>query len=92
MEKPKNLYVWPMDMNLERGNAGGSGFAGWRGIKGIKKWDNCNSIINKIYLKKGSNPYSVLEVREGKSALRGIVGALGRGTLGVTSAPGMICQ
>ena len=22
-----------------------------RGIKGRKKWDNCNSIINKIYLK-----------------------------------------
>ena len=25
---------------------------GWREIKGRKKWDNCNSIINKIYLKK----------------------------------------
>ena len=24
--------------------------AEWRGIKGRKKWDNCNSIINKIYL------------------------------------------
>ena len=24
----------------------------WRGGKGIKKWDNRNSIINKIYLKK----------------------------------------
>ena len=24
--------------------------AGWRGIKG-KKWDNHNSVINKIYLK-----------------------------------------
>ena len=21
----------------------------WKGIKGRKKWDNCNSIINKIY-------------------------------------------
>ena len=36
------------------GNAGGRGSAGWwgsgqRGIKG-EKWDNCNSIINKIYL------------------------------------------
>ena len=30
-------------------NAGGSGIAGWRGIKGKNKWDNCNSIINKIY-------------------------------------------
>ena len=25
--------------------------AGRRGIKGRKKWDNCNIIINKIYLK-----------------------------------------
>ena len=35
---------------LKAGNAGGRGCAGWRGIKG-GKWDNCNSIINKIYLK-----------------------------------------
>ena len=34
-----------------RGNAGGREYAGRRGIKG-RKWDNCNSIINKIYLKK----------------------------------------
>ena len=33
-------------------NAGGRGVAGQRGIKGRKKWDNCNSINNKIYLKK----------------------------------------
>ena len=33
-------------------NAGGRWGAGWRGIKGRKKWDNCNNIINKIYLKK----------------------------------------
>ena len=38
--------------DLSRGNAGGRGSAVWRGIKGRKKWDNCNSIINKIYLKK----------------------------------------
>ena len=30
-------------------NTGGGG-AGQRGIKG-EKWDNCNSIINKIYFK-----------------------------------------
>ena len=29
----------------------GRGCAGWRGVKG-GKWDNCNSIINKIYFKK----------------------------------------
>ena len=28
-------------------NVGGRGCARWRGIKG-GKWDNCNSIINKI--------------------------------------------
>ena len=26
------------------------GGAGQRGVKGRKKWDNCNSIINKTYL------------------------------------------
>ena len=30
---------------------GGTGCAGQSGVKG-GKWDNCNSIINKIYLKK----------------------------------------
>ena len=30
---------------------GGRGCAGWRGING-GGWDNCESIINKIYLKK----------------------------------------
>ena len=34
---------------LKWGNAGGRGGAGRRGIKGRKKWDNCKSIINKIY-------------------------------------------
>ena len=29
-------------------NAAGSGGVGWRGGKGRKKWDNCNSISNKI--------------------------------------------
>ena len=33
------------------GNGGGSGCVGQRGIKG-EKWDNCNSIINKIYFYK----------------------------------------
>ena len=35
-------------------NAGGRGCAGRRGIKG-GKWDNCNSITNKIYFKKEKN-------------------------------------
>ena len=33
---------------------GGRGCAGKKGVKG-GKWDNCNSIINKIYLKKKNN-------------------------------------
>ena len=33
------------------GNGAGMGGAGQMGIKGRKKWDNCNSIINKIYFK-----------------------------------------
>ena len=38
---------------LKGRNAGGRGCAGWRGIKGGGgEWDNCNSIINKIYFKK----------------------------------------
>ena len=36
---------------LRWGNDGGRGLILWRGIKGRKKWDNCKSIINKIYLK-----------------------------------------
>ena len=36
---------------LKGENVGGKRCAGWRGIKG-EKWDNCNSIINKVYLKK----------------------------------------
>ena len=35
---------------LKGGNVGGRECAGWRRVKG-GKWDNCNSIINKIYLK-----------------------------------------
>ena len=35
---------------LKGGNVGGRGCVGWRGIK-RGRWDNCNSIINKIYLK-----------------------------------------
>ena len=35
---------------LKGGNVGGRGYAGRRGIKG-GEWDNCNSRIDKIYLK-----------------------------------------
>ena len=33
---------------------GGRGCAGKKGVQG-GKWDNCNSLINKIYLKKKNN-------------------------------------
>ena len=39
-----------------RGECQREGDAGWRGRKGRKKWDNCNSTINKIYLKKEKSP------------------------------------
>ena len=39
-----------MDMNKAGGNAGGNGGTGQTWTKGRKKWDNSNSIINKIYL------------------------------------------
>ena len=50
MEKPKNLYVRPMDMN-KVGESWREGGAVWGMKKGRKKWDNCNSIINKMYFK-----------------------------------------
>ena len=46
----KELMCMTHGPELKWGNVGGKGCAGWRGIKG-GKWDNCNSIINKIYLK-----------------------------------------
>ena len=52
MEKPKNLYVRTTHgRELSGENAAERGSSGQRGIKG-EKWDNYNSIINKIYLKK----------------------------------------
>ena len=40
-----------MDMT-NRGKAGGLGGVEQRRDKGVKSWDNCNSIITKIYFKK----------------------------------------
>ena len=48
----KELICTTHGHELRGWNAGGRGDAGWRRIKGRKKWDNCNSIINKIYIKK----------------------------------------
>ena len=53
---------------LKGENAGGRGCAGWRGIKGRGKWDNYNSIINKIYLKinKYKNVQSYQQIKKNK--------------------------
>ena len=51
MEKSKNLYVGPMDMKWE-GLLEGGCVQGGRGSRGEKNWDNCNSIINKVYFNK----------------------------------------
>ena len=48
----KNLCVRPMNMSQGGRNEGVRGSAGQRRIKGRKKWGNCNSIINKIYLER----------------------------------------
>ena len=47
----KELIYTTHGHEIRLGNDGGQG-TGQRGIKGRKKWDNCNSIINKIYFKK----------------------------------------
>ena len=48
----KELIYMTHGHELRGVNADGEGSAGQRGIKVSKKRDNCNSIINKIYLKK----------------------------------------
>ena len=50
MEKSKNLYAQPMNMNWGVGIAGEKWVPG-RGGKRGRNWDNCNNINNKIYLK-----------------------------------------
>ena len=41
---------------------GGRGCAGWSGVK-RGKWDNCNSIINKIYLKKKKKEIKTMNIK-----------------------------
>ena len=53
----KELICMTQGHELMGGNVGGRWVVGWRGIKGRKKWDNCNSIINKIYLKNKAEVY-----------------------------------
>ena len=49
--KAKELIGMTHGHELRWGNDGGGG-TGKMGRKGRKKWDHCNSIINKIYFKK----------------------------------------
>ena len=48
----KDLVCTNHGHELKWGNDGGRGGTGQRGIKRRKKWDNCNSIINKMYFLK----------------------------------------
>ena len=45
----KELICMTHGHELKGRNMGGRGWAGKQGTKG-GKWDNCNSIINKIYI------------------------------------------
>ena len=49
--KAKELMCTTHGHELRWRNVGGRVCAGQRGIKERKKWDNCNSIIKKIYFK-----------------------------------------
>ena len=48
----KELIDMTHEHELKWGNEDGRGCAEQRGIRGREEWDNCNSIINKIYFKK----------------------------------------
>ena len=45
----KELICMTHEHELSWGHTGGRGVCRVEGNKGEKKWDNCNSIINKIY-------------------------------------------
>ena len=51
---------------LKEGNVGGSGCTRQRGIKGTK-WDNCNSIISKIYFFKNMSDEKLMKIDECES-------------------------
>ena len=53
----KELVCTTHGHELKRGNAGCWGIQDGGEIKGRKNWANCNSIINKIYLKKTTTTY-----------------------------------
>ena len=50
--KAKELICTIHGHELRGGNSVWRGVAGQRGIKGRKKWDNYNTIINKVYFRK----------------------------------------
>ena len=60
----------PWTCTKEQGNAGGRDSTGWRRRrKGRKKWNNCNNIINKIYLKINIRIINPLHVNMGSIVL-----------------------
>ena len=62
MERPKTCTTHGHDLRGE-GMLVGGGVQG-KGDKGKKKWDNCNSIINKIYLK---NKNKIMKINRHKN-------------------------
>ena len=55
MEKPKNLICTTHGHELKWGGMLVGGECRAEGNKGRKKWDKCNSIINKVYLERINN-------------------------------------
>ena len=58
----KELIYMTHGHELRWGKDGGRGNTGRRGRKGRKKKDNCNSIINKLYLKK--TPIHIMNIHQ----------------------------
>ena len=54
-EETKELICMTSGHSLRWVNADGRGGIGQRGIQRRKKWDNCDSVISKIYFYKMKN-------------------------------------
>ena len=69
--KAKELIYMTHEHVLRWGKAGRKEGAEQRGIKRRKKWDNCNSIINKIHFSLNIFIYLFLDRGEGREKERG---------------------
>ena len=56
------MYMYDLWTWTKRGIVGGKGDTGQRGAKG-ENWNNCNDIINKIYLKKPTRQNEISNVK-----------------------------